>query len=95
MPLTPLLGYYTDLKGKRSLLAIIGGILNVAQFVIFMVVPTCEDGTCSSANFIVPLAIGGVANSFFGAGNTYYIFKNYTKYKKWYKTFNFYNFEKN
>ncbi|KRX04239.1 Major facilitator superfamily domain, general substrate transporter [Pseudocohnilembus persalinus] len=67
LPLTPLLGYYTDLKGKRSLLAIIGGILNVAQFVIFMVVPTCEDGTCSSANFIVPLAIGGVANSFFGA----------------------------
>ncbi len=37
---------------------------------MFILVPVCPAGNCSAANYIVPIAIGGIGNSFFGAVNT-------------------------
>lgn len=64
------MGYYTDKKGHRGQVLVLASIINIIQFVLFLVVPTCPNGGCSPAIYIIPLSIGGFGNSFFGAVNS-------------------------
>lgn len=50
-------------------MAILGSLVNFLQFLIFLIAPICpnEGEKCSPANFIIPLILGGIGNSFFGA----------------------------
>jgi hypothetical protein len=45
----------------------VGSIVNMLQFVIFLLVPI--GGNKNPSFYIVPLLMGGLANSFFGAVN--------------------------
>jgi hypothetical protein len=40
---------------------------------MFMILPVCRDldtNRCNKLNFIIPLIVGGIGNSFFGAVNS-------------------------
>ncbi|KRX10794.1 Major facilitator superfamily domain, general substrate transporter [Pseudocohnilembus persalinus] len=69
LPLTPLLGYYTDNFGKRSEIMIIGSAINVIQFIIFLTVPICPhlENQCHGWYYLLPIILGGIGNSFYGA----------------------------